>query len=90
MPLPREPHLPAANDDLDRFAWKALNNGGASPDQQQRCVEWLAFATGYTGPTYVPGDTHATAFAEGKRSIMLQIDHMIRSRAKNQADTEQG
>ena len=85
-----EPHLPAAYDDADAEAFKMLNYGKATPDQQKRAIGWLAFACGFTGPSYVPGDMHAAAHGEGKRWIMIQIDRMIRTRRRGQADTEQG
>jgi len=90
MPLPPEPHLPAPWDDADAEAFKRLNLGTASPEQQQRAMHWLVFASGFTGPSYVPGDPYAAGHGEGKRWLMIQIDRMIRSRFRGQADSEQG
>lgn len=93
MPLPAEPHLPAVYDDADVHAFRQLNMGTADAVQQRRCMEWIAFASGYTGPSYLPGGedgSRAAAHAEGKRWLMIQIARIASARTRNQSDSEQG
>ena len=75
--LPVAPHLPAPYDKADIGAWKALNMGTAAPHQQQRCLDHLAFVTNFNGTAYVDGDPVATAFALGKRAVMVEIFKII-------------
>lgn len=88
--LPREPWLPPASDDADRAAFRALHQGNAAPHQQMRALRWLMYATGVDGPSYVPGDPHDTAYAEGKRRIGIEIRKLILFRSASSEGSEHG
>jgi hypothetical protein len=52
-------------------AWAA---GTATPDQQKRAYEWVMFhGARVREVTFQPDNAHATAFAEGRRFVGLQI-----------------
>lgn len=90
LPLPPDPHLPAPYDDQDLRAWRALNVGEASPEQQMRCLAHLFFLTGFSVDPYVPGDPHASAYGMGKRRVGVEIGRLIATRPRSASDTEQG
>lgn len=55
-------------------ALKALSEGVANDGQQKSALEWILFeACGIRNVSYQPGDTAATAFAEGRRFAGLII-----------------
>lgn len=71
-------HDPAKWEVADASAFQALERGEANADQQQRVLKWLIQnATAMNEMSYRPGDTHATAFAEGRRFVGSQIQKMI-------------
>jgi hypothetical protein len=76
--LPREAHAPPAYDIAEVAAFQALARGIATGHQQQTAIQWLLYASGKNGLSYAPGDTHATAFAEGRRALGLQIDLLLK------------
>jgi hypothetical protein len=76
--LPREPHAPAAYDIAEVAAFQAVARGVATGHQQQMVIQWLLYASGKNGISYVPGDTHATAFNEGRRFLGQQIDLLLK------------
>lgn len=76
--LPPQPHIPRPYDRADMAAWKALNLGTASPDQQRLCIAHLALLTNYNGDPYVPGDPVATGYGSGMRRVFQQISDIIR------------
>ena len=90
--LPAEPWMPAPFDDADQRALKALRDGTASAEQQQRALGWLFFASGYRSMTFRPGEDGArqSAFAEGKRHLAVQIYSMLEAAVRSSADGEQG
>lgn len=90
MPLPRDPWLPAPYDDADMAALKALRDGTAQPHQQQRALAWVVQACGTYGPSFIPGDERASAFAEGRRWIGLQIVKLINLKPRESEDSEHG
>ncbi|HJQ56755.1 MAG TPA: hypothetical protein VJ890_07605 [Vineibacter sp.] len=70
----RDPAAPAAYDDADVVAIQALVTGTADAAQQQRALRWIVERAADTyGLSYRGGDAAATAFAEGKRCVGLQI-----------------
>lgn len=88
--LPYDPLLPAPFDDADHRAFKAMRDGEATPEQQQRALGWLFFASGYRGQTYRRGDQGDSAFAAGKRHLTIQIYDMLELAIRSSADDEQG
>lgn len=76
----REPWKPAEYEQADGFALKALSAGEATPDQQRRALEWIIDYAGTYAMSYRPGGEDGrrdTDFAEGQRSVGLQIVKMI-------------
>lgn len=74
---PNGPHVPPKWEVEDLGAFQALVNGEAMPHQQQRAMRFLIQnICGLNDLSYWPGDQHATAFAEGKRFVALQIQKM--------------
>src|SRR3989304_9366757 len=70
------PWRPAKYDVADASAIQALVRGDATPDQQQRAVQWIVNeCSGYYDISYRPGEggDRETAFAEGKRAGGAQI-----------------
>jgi hypothetical protein len=88
-PLPEDERLPAAYDDRDIAAIKACRYGTASPEQQQRAIEWIVWAAGTYHEPYRP-DPLATARLTGRASIGREIVKLINSKTGRQADGEQG
>ena len=90
--LPADPALPAPFDDADQRAFKAMRDGEATPDQQQRVLGWLFFASGYRGQTYRSGPHGGrdSDFAAGKRQLSIQIYDMLEWAVRSSADDEQG
>lgn len=62
-------------------AIKALSSGKANEGQQIRALEWiLVDACGIRNLSYQPGDTAATAFAEGRRFAGLLIAGAVQAK----------
>ena len=78
FPLAPHPHMPAAYDLNDVLAVKRMAEGKADPHEQQAFLRWLIYATGCDANPYVPGDTHATAYASGKQWIGQQIVTLLK------------
>lgn len=75
---PYPPHEPAAVTPSVRAALRALAAGAASGHQQQAALRWITEAASQTyDRTYRPGDATASAFAEGRRFVGLQIVQAI-------------
>ncbi len=69
-----EPHLPAEWDPEDAHAIQAVYFGRAGEAQQKRAFQFLLHnICGLGDLSYRPGDPEATAFAEGKRFVGLQL-----------------
>lgn len=68
------PWFPPAWEIADVAALKALANGTASPEQQQRALKWVIESASATYElSYRPSSDRDTAFAEGRRFVGLQI-----------------
>lgn len=70
------PWKPAPYDPADAAAIQALQTGVATRDQQKRALTWLInTACGTYDMSYRPGQDgdRDTAFAEGRRSVGLQL-----------------
>lgn len=74
-PLPAAPaDQPAAFDIADAAAVKAVYRGEGSPEQQKRAMDWVVkSAANMPGISFRAGDSHATAFLEGRRFVGAQI-----------------
>lgn len=79
------PHLPAAFSVADHTAVQALQRGAASPEQQQRALDWIIqqAARAYD-LSFRDGDALGTAFAEGRRFAGLQIIRVLNTRIEEQ------
>ena len=71
------PHEPPSWEPKYMSAWQAMERGEATAHQQKLIIEWMVGATGLNDLSYRPGDTHATAFAEGKRFVGMQFRKML-------------
>ncbi|MBO9380032.1 hypothetical protein GG804_25010 [Sphingomonas histidinilytica] len=71
------PHVPTKWEPAHASAFQALARGEAEPHQQQMALDWLLEVTGLRDLSYRPGDATATAFAEGKRFVGLQVGKML-------------
>ena len=68
---------PSPFDIPDASAFQALVRGDATPDQQQRAVNWLLYkATGTYDADYRK-DSRDHAFMAGKRFVGLQVVKLI-------------
>ena len=93
---PKLPWMPADYEAADAYAIQRLNEGNASPEQQQRALKWIienACRT-YDEP-YFPDSSRDTDFALGKRHVGNEIVKMIKvntSKLRRNQDepTEQG
>jgi hypothetical protein len=69
----RDPARPAPYDDADVAAIQALAIGVADADQQRHALRWIVETAADAYGLSWRGESHATAFAEGKRFVGLQI-----------------
>lgn len=88
-PLPSGVRDPAPYDDLDQRALKALRDGTATAEQQQRALGWLFFATGYRGQPW-RSEPHDSAFMSGRRHLAVQIYDLLEAAVRGSAEDEQG
>ena len=88
-PLPHLPMAPVPFDDADHSAIKAMRDGTATSDQQQRALGWLLFAAGYRGQPW-RNDPNDSAFMSGRRHLAVLIYGLLEMPLKNSADDEQG
>lgn len=65
-------------DEHDQRALKALWTGTASPDQQKIAIKWVIQKAAQTFEiSHDPASQRASDFAEGRRSVGLQITALI-------------
>lgn len=65
---------PAGFELPDIAAVQAVYHGTGTPEQQKRAMEWvIKQAAQIGGQSYRAGDSHATAFSEGRRFVGAQI-----------------
>lgn len=88
--LPRNPWEPAPFDRADMAAIKALRDGTATPDQQQRALGFILFMSGYRINQYRPGSARDSDFASGLAWVGNQIETILALRMPSHSDTEQG
>ena len=87
--LPEAPKAPVPFDDADHYAIKALRDGTATADQQQRALGWLRFAAGNKGQPW-RNDPNDSAFMSGRRHLAVLIYGLLEAPVCNSADDEQG
>lgn len=74
------PWKPATFEPTDAAAFQALARGNATADQQKRALDWLVKKACRTyDMSYRPGEDgrRDTDFAEGQRSVGLQIVKLV-------------
>jgi len=72
-------HNPTPYVAADITAIQELERGTASPDLQKRALKWIIETAAMTyDQSYRPGDTHETAFAEGRRFVGNSIVKMLK------------
>ena len=65
---------PAQFTVAEAAAVKAVSTGTATPEQQKAAFDWIIKNAGGIGAqSYRPGDSHATAFMEGRRFVASQL-----------------
>lgn len=65
---------PAGFEIVHVAAVKALANGDATPEQQRLAYDWIVkAASNIGGQSFRGGDSHATAFMEGRRFVGAQL-----------------
>jgi hypothetical protein len=74
-----EAHAPAPYDKDVLLAIRACIAGKANEGQQKTAMDWIITrASNHYDLSYRKGDSHATAFAEGRRFVGAQIVKMTR------------
>lgn len=72
-------HLPPDYSAAICSAFIALSEGRATDQQQKDALRFIVEnVADYYGLSYRPGDTHETAFAEGRRFVGAQIVKLTR------------
>jgi len=67
------PYAPPTYTDADVAAIQALQKGEATPDQQQRALEWIVNQAAGTYDLEYRPDSRDHAFCSGRRFVGLQI-----------------
>jgi len=63
----------------DAAALQALARGDATPEQQQRALDWIINVGAATyQTTFHPESDRASAFAEGRRYVGLQVVKLLK------------
>lgn len=90
MPLPEKPWMPAPYDDADISAAKAVRNGHAAPEQQQRFMAWLIECACRAGTSsYDEAHSSNRDFNEGCRHVGNQVLKLANMQTKG-INEEQG
>lgn len=79
MPADKGPHVPSKPPAHICEAFQALEAGNANELQQKKALDWLLIKLCKTyDMSYRPGDQMATAFAEGRRAVGLEVVTMLK------------
>lgn len=89
MPMPSDPMLPAAYDDKDITALRAVAAGKANDEMQKRAMAWILYASRVYENVFHP-DPHLQTYLNGGRRVGLEVVKLINMRTRNQSDSEQG
>lgn len=74
-----KPHEPSKAPAGVMEAFQSIEAGLANEHQQKLALKWLLHEVCRTyDMSYRPQDTHATAFAEGRRAVGLEIVTMLK------------
>lgn len=88
------PWKPTDFDDAEAAAFQALARGAASADQQKRALDWLVKKCCRTYDlSYRPGAEQGrrdTDFAEGRRSVGLEVVKLINVKIGNLQPRREG
>lgn len=84
----RLPHRPAAFADRDAYAIKAFARGEATADEQARAFNWIMASTGVRNEIFVQGQEDTRLYLMGRRSIGLQIAHLLEWVPKKESKSE--
>lgn len=76
--VPPDPFLPAPWDIADAAAIQALARGVATPEQQQRALNWVINNAAGTYDLEYRTDSRDHAFASGRRFVGLQLVKMVK------------
>lgn len=72
------PYFAAPWEVADASAFQSLQRGDASPEQQKRALDWLIRVGAATyNATFFPGSPDASAFAEGRRYVGLEVIKLL-------------
>lgn len=74
---PPPPYEPAAWELPDAAALQACVRGDATPEQQQRAINWVVFRAAAVDDVEYRTDNRDHAFASGRRFVGLQVRKMI-------------
>lgn len=72
------PYAPPPYTDADIAALQALQRGDATPEQQQRAVDWIVNQAAATYDLEYRPDSRDHAFCSGRRFVGLQIVKMLK------------
>lgn len=72
------PILPPLWDKPDATALQALAQGKATPEQQQRALNWIIYGAANTYDLDYRTDSRDHAFVSGRRFVGLQIIKLIK------------
>ncbi|RWL14879.1 MAG: hypothetical protein EOR57_31530 [Mesorhizobium sp.] len=77
-----EAHAPAPYDKSILMAIRACFAGNANEGQQKAAMEWIVLEASRTRHLSFAGEaTHATAFADGRRFVGMQVAGMLDAKA---------
>ncbi len=72
------PFFLAPWEPADAVAMQALQRGEANEQQQKRALDWIIrVAAGTYNSTFHPGQPDASAFAEGRRFVGLEVVKLL-------------
>lgn len=72
-----EPWKPHAWEPADAYALRALQDGTASPGQQQRALKWIIECAGTYDQAYRPASARDTDFACGMQHVGKQVVKLL-------------
>jgi hypothetical protein len=71
-------HYPSDYNKREAYALRAIEKGEATADQQMLALNWIVNCANTYDLSYRPDSTEATAFAEGRRFVGLQIVKILK------------
>ena len=84
-----ETRLKCSHADRFIYAMRAVAKGEATDTQQRIAFAWIInVACRVDEPTHWPGDSHTTAYLEGRRSIAADMVRLIKARPGKEKDLQ--